>query len=177
MLPLLKPVQPRPIYAGGHVHLVPDEIATVGLREHLLHEIGKDFYACILLANGNGRLMPSTPYLSFQPDEERSNHIYRLAIAANRGAAHGGHWITALSEHDWFALWRDGDGDHQFTIKSDEPWARERRQPLEDFVQLCEAAWQTWHEQVIQRLDVRPGETFKRAQGQRAPSGRSDAAF
>jgi len=75
-------------------------------------------------------------------------------------------------------IWLDQDGDPQFT----QQWM-EGEGELRDFAdvilagrgstaQKCETSWQLWHEMMRKVLAPKEGQTFKRAQGQRAPSTR-----
>ena len=165
---ILMPFKSQTFYVGGHVHKVPDEIASLKVRDDLVLEAGPRWIACVLLANGNGALAPSSRDLMMPWLDEQVDFIRRLAIRLNKEHAAGGHWLTALDdEQDWYALWRDGDGDLQFSISDSEPWERGKRQPIEDAIGVCIEAWHEWHREIFGVLDVRPHETFKRAQGQR----------
>ena len=75
-------------------------------------------------------------------------------------------------------IWLDPDGDAQFTLE----W-RANESELLDFadvmlagiestLQKCETAWTIWHTHMRKVLEPREGQTYRRAQGERPPSGR-----
>lgn len=174
MTELLLPRKTRPLDLGVRLHGVPDEIVMAGLREDLDSfcgepVVGVGWYACVLFADGRGFLGGPELWCA-EPGEDKRDLMVRLARRLNREMAHGGHWVTAWhSEGHLVVLWRDVDGDLQFTTEFDDAWERFRHQSDEDTLAVCQASYDEWYERVHHWVDVRPQETKKRAQGQTRP--------
>ena len=82
-------------------------------------------------------------------------------------AGHRNPW-NGLSEIRFLV---DGqDGDVRFPIENEEPFHEVLKAGPIAWLQQAEVAWTTWHRLTHQVLDVRPSETYKRAQGESAPS-------
>jgi hypothetical protein len=75
-------------------------------------------------------------------------------------------------------LWLDEDGDVQIPVE----WIENESEML-DFADVllatsewimtnCETAWELWRHHMVTVPERKPGETFKRAKGERAPSTR-----
>lgn len=72
----------------------------------------------------------------------------------------------------WAFLWLDRDGDVQFALENDDLFAETLLSGPDHWMEQAEQAWQRWHFHMREVLDKKAleGATFKRAQGERAPS-------
>lgn len=146
------------------------------------------FYALIRRSDGN--------FLSHHPaapnlDPGQLLWASRALTRFNKELHHDGAWVivfthpkplSTLSKHAEYAryvfLWLDADGDVQFPMD----W-KENETELLDFADVviagiesnmahAEESWQRWH--LLMRVvpDIKPGkgQTYKRAQGEKAPS-------
>lgn len=148
-----------------------------------------------LLRRSNSELIAHNPY---SPELDPSQMTWGADVLRllNRELHHDGAWVLCFThpaepgppetilhnppKHWEYAryclMWLDKDGDVQFTVE----WVRHESElfdfadvmlaGIESTAQKAEAAWETWRTMMIEVLDPREGETFKRAQGQRAPS-------
>ncbi len=66
-------------------------------------------------------------------------------------------------------LWMDEDGDIQFAIDCERPFEKTIEEGPDALIEKCAKAFQWWQMQ-REWLELRPGETYKRALGERAPS-------
>lgn len=126
------------------------------------------------------------------PLAEQVMFAHDMVGALNRHLHHDGKWIVAFthpSEHSarvigqagavywnrWFFLWVDKDGDPQFTMENDDLFVETLTAGPDRWMEEAEQAWQTWKHHMRDVLDVSTkaqaeAVTFKRAQGQKAPS-------
>lgn len=112
----------------------------------------------------------------------------------NREIHHDGAWVVVFTHpkpqlenifqdakhadyRRYVLLWMDRDGDVQIPIE----WLEGDNEDFRTFTdvimagvhstaQKAEGCWQVWHTMMIEVLEPREGQTFKRAQGERAPS-------
>jgi hypothetical protein len=102
----------------------------------------------------------------------------------NRELHHDGAWVVVFTHplpdyRRYVLLWLDRDGDVQFALE----WVAGENSGFRDFVdvllagvhstaQKCQVAWEIWHTMMIEVIEPREGQTFKRARGERASSTR-----
>lgn len=149
---------------GIRLHRVPDRILGKALQLDL-DCVAEDspWWACVAFANGRIALIPSTPGLLALPEDWRDKMI-ELAIMANRELHYGGHWVIAAADGSLSALWRDADGDMQLENTFNEPWARVKAKPREEWVDVLDACW---HEADNRMRGLRdPNAQILRAQGE-----------
>lgn len=175
--------------------LPDDKLITTDLLRRFEAEAHMDggtgqHYALIRLANGNlVKFNPRSPALA--PEQMLWADV--ILAFLNKELHHDGAWVVVFThpkpspsqctmhapnhcDYERYGLiWLDADGDAQFTME----WAAGEGE-LRDFadvmiagkestVEKAEAAYQAW-KLTRQMLDVKPEQTFKKAQGQRAPS-------
>jgi hypothetical protein len=106
-----------------------------------------------------------------------------MVTALNRHLHHDGCWLFNFAapepkpevpedgrRYGRFAiLWMDSDGDIQFAIDCERAFEMTITEGPDALIEKCERAWSWWK---WQRgiLELRPGETYKRALGEQAPS-------
>lgn len=109
-----------------------------------------------------------------------------LGLALNRHLGHDGAWIVGLvnpmpllvidqagAGRDYeraVVMWVDADGDPQFTMEIEDEWWRILYCGPDAWIEKAEEAWRRWHHHMRDVLDPRPGETYKRAKGQKPTS-------
>lgn len=101
-----------------------------------------------------------------------------LVKALNKHLPEGGAWVVAWV--GWgtkcIALWLDPDGDIQFTVEIEEDATGIYEAGLDHWVEQCADAWRLWYVSMRAVLDPSfEDQTFKKAQGQRAPSAGTPA--
>ena len=121
------------------------------------------------------------------PVPEQVMFAYDMVGALNKHLHHDGAWIVAYTNPQYPAsvidafttynrfifLWVDADADPQFTIECSQSLFFEVLEKGPDYwMSEAERHWATWDMQMRQVLDpkARALATFKRAQGQEAPS-------
>lgn len=169
------------------------------LRRFELEADGEDgdgrFYACILRSNGELIVHhPGSPGLA----PEQALWVADVLKFLNRDLHHDGAWVIvfthpkptsidnpllAANMHAQYAryvmLWMDEDGDVQFPIE----WM-EGTGEMRDFADVmlaglqtagaaAEMGYQLWHKSMVEVLDRKKTETYKRARGEHAPSTQS----
>lgn len=167
---LLIPCKPRVYRVLMPMHKVPHHIVIASLLNQLRDEFGDFWWAVIVLNDGTVISRPDRNWQTM-PDEEKLELIEKMATKLNSELHHGGHWVTVWTANDeWAAMFRDQDGDLQFTVSQDEPWARIRDWPIEDHCKQAAAAHDAWREIRDKHVGVRPDQTIKRALGQKPTS-------
>lgn len=157
---------PVTFFAGMALHAVPDEIVFASLAQHLVIEAGPFWYAVVGLGNGAMSRRGAQDW-GYIPAQDLLERMIVLAIRLNKEVHQGGHWVVVANpENRIKALWRDRDGDLQFSVMRDEPWARERRTSPDDFIEQCSEAWGAWRDEMVHTLQVKPESTKKIAQGE-----------
>lgn len=171
------------------------------LRRFELEADGEDgdgrYYACILRSNGELIVHhPGAPGIA----AEQSLWAADVLKLLNREVHHDGAWVVVFTHpkpsmfdnallasnmHAQYAryvlLWLDQDGDVQIPVEWMEGTADASLRDFADVMiaglecagEAAEYAYQSWHTLMVEVLDRRPGETFKRAQGEIAPSSRA----
>lgn len=107
-----------------------------------------------------------------------------MVVALNRHLHHDGCWLFNFAAPEdahpvavvdgrlyrrFAILWMDKDGDIQFAIDCERPFEKTCEEGPDALIEKCEMAHKFWRQQ-LQWLDLRPGETFKKALGEKAPS-------
>jgi hypothetical protein len=141
--------------------------STVRRRVHL--EAGGDSaWIAMRRTNGEivtrGQLIPTMPMVIYGRG---------LVTALNTRIPEGGAWIVGWTHGGdrLMALWLDQDGDVRFTVENDEDSAVIIAAGIDDMVRQCFDAIQ--HLRMSDAaLDRRSDQTYKRAQGEPAPSVR-----
>lgn len=127
------------------------------------------------------------------PLSDQVMFVCDMAEALNKHIGHDGKWIVQLihprinpaipvmalandnlveTEYGEFRFhWLDADGDPQFTVECDEPVYKWYLEGWQGWVASAEAAHMEWTEKMRRVLEPeRQGATFKKAQGEKAPS-------
>lgn len=182
----LVPAVPIEFDIGRRLHTVADEIVTADLRNQLFRLCGPHWWACLIRSGGKGLFRPSHELMD-AIDEERRLYAIALTTKLNAYLANGGHWVVAWVPSArsvvndpakraegikwvWSALWRDMDGDVQFTVECTEPWVRMRRDGVDPHVESAAQAFAQWIEHKKHVLGISDSQTFRQAQGEAPPS-------
>lgn len=145
------------------------------------------YWALLVAADGQQRRVQNPPDL---PGPAADQLMFGLDMggALNRHLHHDGAWIVGFTDplsrptvlDQWtnfgrfFFLWVDQDADPQFTLECDDHFADVLMRGPDHWLGQAETAWQKWRHQMREVLDpkARALATFKRAQGQQAPSAK-----
>ena len=163
-VPLLGTGGAKLIHVGKYLHNVPNDIAMAAVRDQLDSQFPQGWWACVLLSDGRGTLCPDGKTRN-SPGLAQQDRIVSVCLMLNKDLHHDGHWIGAWSNHRFSILFRDRDGDLQFTIEFDEPWERLTRWTDQEFVDRAETGYVTYADQ-ISRVNLKPEHLFKQAQGE-----------
>ena len=123
-----------------------------------------------------------------QPVDELRMFGMDMVGALNRELHHDGAWVIVLTDpvrdggviidlsakwlyQRWVILWLDEDGDVQFPVENEERLELVLSMGPDHWLEQCELAWNLWDEN-RKDLGAKPEQTFKRAQGETAPSAR-----
>lgn len=126
-------------------------------------------------------LLSNQPELDWSP--ENMMFAVDIAVALNKHLHHDGFWFVGWTHPEQFVLlgkgrtyqraiiiWFDKDGDPAFTVEITDPiWEILSAGP-DHWIEQCEQAWQKRKVLMVDVLDPKEGQTFKRAQGEIAPS-------
>jgi hypothetical protein len=150
------------------------------------------YYAIIRCENG--RIVP-IPFCAWELKPDQRMFAEDVLRKLNRELHHDGAWVICFThvkrpslecvlldikdaDYARYALiWVDRDGDPQVT----QDWMEGTTDELRDFAAVlaagieslmakCETSWLLWHEMMVDVIEPEEGQTYKRAQGQRAPS-------
>jgi hypothetical protein len=164
-------------------HLGIDTLVTPALIKRF-HDEGKfegaagAFYAFVQKSNGD--LLAH----SVGPDVGAAEHLFAADLLSylNRHLHHDGAWCMVFThpkppqpplmqtEFDRLVvLWMDKDGDVQFPLEHNLGIVTALEWAMPAWAQQCETAWALWR-QAVAALELQPGETFKRAKGERRPT-------
>ena len=145
------------------------------------HSAGNGSYYAILIGSDGGFIEHQIgPGLA----PEQTIFGRDMVFLLNRHLHHDGAWMIVFTNptpkpiieihgtvyQRFVFLWMDKDGDVRFPIENEEPFHEVLKAGPIAWLQQAEVAWTTWHRLTHQVLDVRPSETYKRAQGESAPS-------
>lgn len=149
----------RTVFAGA-----AEDVATFAA------ENGGDWYACVMLSDGRGALRGPNLW-GLAPSAKRVQLMLDVAVHLNRYLHHDGHWILAWKPHadELVAIWRDRDGDAQFPIDFSDRGDTLCDQPMTWFAEQADEAHRIWTER-MRWVELGKGQTYRRAQGERAPS-------
>lgn len=129
---------------GHRVHTVPDFIVTADLMGQLERHVSPGWYAAIFFSDGSGVAMgadAATP----TPPAYIVSWMVKVAVALNRQANHGGHWVVAWSDRQEASLiWRDQDGDVHVAIEVDAKPSQVESYTAEHLVHLGEKGIAEW---------------------------------
>lgn len=156
----------RVVSCGRPLHRIPTQIALAGLQPTLMSLYGLAWYACVMFSDGRGTMrgpLTTTP----RPAQDVIDRLFDIAVLANHSIAHDGHWVAVWDGSRMSMLWRDQDGDAQFTVDYDEPWTRVAPWSANDMVERAEAGYVAWAER-MRAVDRRSQDTIKAAQGERS---------
>lgn len=174
------------------MHKLEDKILITPLllrrfQDEAAYETGRsaqDYFAYIQTCDGHIRRL--CPY-TIEPAPHYNMFACDLLGALNKHLHHDGAWvfvytdptpfskspIATFTEYERFCfIFLDRDGDPQFTVD----WIANNQADQRDFtacmtagpdswIEKCESAWQIWKTS-LEPLDLRSGETIKKAQGQ-----------
>lgn len=145
------------------------------------------YWALLVAADGQQRTLVNPPNLP-GPAADQAMFALDMAPALNRHLHHDGAWIVGFTDpvqkptalDQWtsfgrfFFLWLDADADPQFTLENDDHFADVLVQGPDYWMGQAEIAWQKWRFAMREVIDpkARALATFKRAQGQGAPSAK-----
>ena len=158
----------RRVHCGRRLHRLPTETVFAGLLNDCVTFLAPGWYACVLLADGSGVMrgrMPSTR----EPAQDIRDKMMAIGEMLNRELDHLGHWIVAWAGGHLHMLWRDADGDLQFTCEIDEPWPRVKAWPDTVFAERAETSYQQWLEH-MRAAERKQDETYRRALGEAPPT-------
>ena len=173
------------------MHKVDDDtLVTANLLRWFITEAeleGQNGQHFAVLERDNGSFFEHNPH-SPELDEMQAIWARDMLTMLNKELHHDGAWfilftspgamahlLQSRNEYGRFSIaWMDGDGDVQLAVE----WVAGESDELdfadvilsgdEAWAQKCEAAWQAW--KILQRdvLDLKEGQTIKRAKGQRS---------
>lgn len=158
----------------GRSHDLPDEVLGAKLVAFLEDEAnGRSWTAAVVRSNGTFHLKLSQHQAGAfvkRPSFEQTEYMRMLCLRLNREMANGGAWVCAwFDDACWGIFWKDSDGDIQFAVENEEPWARTRRVPHEKWMQDADAAWHKWFLLVFQVVGVDRSQMHRKALGEPAP--------
>jgi hypothetical protein len=157
----------RLFHVGACVHGLDDDVVMARLRQDLDEECGPGWWAVLLFGDGRG-IMRGQHSRVMAPDEERRERALQLAVALNRKLDVGGHWVTGWTAGGMLKiLFRDGDGDLQFTVDGAESWERMRHWPVDSHLVTCANAMAVWTETIRHKLELAPSQQIRAALGER----------
>jgi hypothetical protein len=170
-------------------HNLPDElVVTKATLKRIAAEAAdsgsRTFFALLQLRNGS---FQSYECFGIELDETQMMFSRDLIGDLNRELHHDGAWLIVWSiaqrkpkgsigkstEFRKFTLlWMDRDGDIAFPIECERSFDDYLAEGIHAMMAKCEQAYFLWLE-AMNALALTPDETFKRAQGQEAPSERA----
>lgn len=159
------------------------------LAEHLANYALGDggeghFWAVVMRTGGELVSIRSNPFTA-PPDEPQRVFAQDMCRALNAQIHHHGAWIVAWTHprldgrlvlpltgwrYDrWHFVWLDADGDPQFHVDNDEPFAETVGAGMAHWLGQAEEAWQRADMMIHGVLDVQPHQRFMAAKGERRP--------
>lgn len=166
-----------------------DLLLLPAIRRRLFDEARHDdgpgaYWALLMRADGLPRIETSAPALP-KPAPEQVMFATDMATALNKHLHHDGAWLVvfthppAVSVLDMFVtygrfalVWIDRDADPQFSIDCDDDFTEVLLSGLDHWMEECERGWSKWSHHMTKVFDKKLREriTYKRAQGEQAPS-------
>jgi hypothetical protein len=169
---LIIPTLPEAIRVGFGtvVHHVDDWTVRASLKNDLRAACGPEWYACILMSDGRGLLVPSSPILE-APDREHKKFLMDLALGLNIRAGYMGHWVVAwVTPRKFVAFWRDRDGDRHVEFEDDRVWPQmSQAYGVDTYVEQADQAIRIWADH-MSRLEASDWQKFLAAKGEKAPT-------
>lgn len=125
----------------------------------------REAWMAVMRSNGEIRIKCNSPA---HPHMSQSLFAIEMLRDLNKRIANSGAWTVGWC-HGYtrmILIWMDGDGDPQFTVEVDDRIADIIKAGVDHFTAQCYEAWAKWcWSQDI--LDLKPEQTFKKAQGER----------
>ena len=145
------------------------------------------YYAYIQKSDGAWLVHPMGPH----PSAEQALFALDMLPLLNKEFHHDGAWVLVFTHPKpyppgaliavddrpgygrFLFMWMDEDGDIRFPVECDDTdFTNVLASGAIHWCEQCETAWQVWHYNVVEVLEPRPQEQFKRALGERPPSAR-----
>lgn len=166
---VITPSKPETFKLEGRLHEVGDKCVMARLTEDLAGVCGRPWFAMLVFKDGCGVQRGSETWME-KPDAPRQALMRRVLETLNNEIPHQGHWVVAwhMNEDEMVCLFRDQDGDLQFTVDFAQPVVEMIDQPTSAFIQTAQQAWSEWYEAVYQDVGIRQEDTFKRALGEKS---------
>lgn len=131
--------------APGRLHTVSDRIVSADLHGQLTRHVSPGWYAVVIFSDGRGVCL-GMDRMTPAPADYVLSWMIRVAVALNRAANHGGHWVVAWSDRQEAVLvWRDHDGDVHAAIEVDAKPSQVESYTPEHLTQLGEQAIAEYH--------------------------------
>lgn len=152
------------------MHRIDDQLLDTSFLNRRLIMESNDGKAWILKQDREGAVHVRDNGLTVHVTQQAFAH--RLIRILNKEVWLDGAWVVGWTHggNRLMIIYIDADGDPQFTIENDEPVSVIMSvEPLK----YAEDAWDAYHlwKENRKALDLRPDETFKRAQGEKPKSG------
>lgn len=119
------------------------------------------------------------------PHPVQKTFANELLQSLNHHVGNGGGWLVGFThppasheliktdgDNAWgrlICIWLDEDGDPQFTYESDHPFFHMYQQGIQYYTQQAWDSWASWKKIMRDDLDLKAGQTYKRALGEANP--------
>lgn len=153
------------------LHRVPDDMVVMRLRDQIVNDLGLGWYAVVMFGDGRGTMRGCDVTVP-EPEEAISTFLFYLAVRLNRECHHDGHWVVVWSKNRIIHLmFRDRDGDLQFSHSIDDAWTRVEAAGIAAIVEQAEIAHATWSNLLFGGIAPREDQLYRAARGEKPPSG------